>query len=76
VWEAIRAIPSGSTSTYRELAAAIGKPRAVRAVASACAKNPVALVIPCHRVVPSAGGAGRYRWGAKRKRALLARERR
>ncbi len=76
VWEAIRAIPSGSTSTYRELAAAIGKPSAIRAVASACAKNPVALVIPCHRVVPSAGGTGRYRWGAKRKRALLARERR
>ena len=75
VWEAIRAIPEGSTSTYGELAAAIGKPRAVRAVAQACASNSVALVIPCHRVVPSSGGTGGYRWGAKRKAALLRRER-
>ncbi len=75
VWEAIRAIPTGSTATYGDLAAAIGKPRAVRAVAEACPANSVALVIPCHRVVPSAGGTGGYRWGAKRKRALLARER-
>jgi len=75
VWEAIRAIPEGSTSTYGELAAAIGKPKAVRAVAQACASNSVALVIPCHRVVPSSGGTGGYRWGAKRKAALLRRER-
>lgn len=75
VWEAIRAIPEGSTSTYGELAAALGKPRAVRAVAQACAANSVALVIPCHRVVPASGGAGGYRWGAKRKEALLRRER-
>jgi AraC family transcriptional regulator, regulatory protein of adaptative response / methylated-DNA-[protein]-cysteine methyltransferase len=76
VWEAIRAIPEGSTSTYGELAAAIGKPNAVRAVAQACASNSLALLIPCHRVVPKAGGTGGYRWGAKRKRALLALERR
>ncbi len=75
VWEAIRGIPAGSTSTYGELAAAIGKPRAVRAVAQACASNSVALVIPCHRVVPSSGGTGGYRWGAERKAALLRRER-
>jgi AraC family transcriptional regulator of adaptative response/methylated-DNA-[protein]-cysteine methyltransferase len=75
VWEAIREIPEGSTATYGELAAAIGKPRAVRAVARACAANSVALVIPCHRVVPSSGGTGGYRWGAKRKAALLRRER-
>jgi AraC family transcriptional regulator of adaptative response/methylated-DNA-[protein]-cysteine methyltransferase len=74
VWEAIRAIPEGSTSTYGALAAAIGNPRAVRAVAQACASNSVALLIPCHRVVPKAGGTGGYRWGEKRKRALLALE--
>lgn len=70
VWEAIRAIPAGETETYSELAARIGSPRATRAVASACARNPVALVIPCHRVVPKAGGGG-YRWGPERKRKLL-----
>ncbi len=75
VWEAIREIPEASTATYSELAASIGKPEAVRAVAQACAANPVALVIPCHRVVPSSGGSGGYRWGAKRKRALLRLER-
>ena len=75
VWEAIREIPEGSTATYGELAAAIGKPKAVRAVAQACAQNSVALVIPCHRVVPASGGTGGYRWGAQRKAALLRRER-
>jgi AraC family transcriptional regulator of adaptative response/methylated-DNA-[protein]-cysteine methyltransferase len=76
VWEAIRAIPEGSTATYSELAAAIGKPKAVRAVAQACASNSLALLIPCHRVVPKSGGTGGYRWGAKRKRALIALEKR
>ena len=76
VWEALAAIPYGSTRTYAEVAAAIGRPKAARAVARACAANPVALAIPCHRVVPSAGGVGGYRWGASRKQALLASERR
>ena len=64
------------TVTYSEVASSIGKPRAVRAVARACATNPVALAIPCHRVVPAAGGQGGYRWGVNRKKALLASERR
>jgi AraC family transcriptional regulator, regulatory protein of adaptative response / methylated-DNA-[protein]-cysteine methyltransferase len=76
VWEALAAIPYGETRTYTEVAAAIGRPRAVRAVARACATNPVALAVPCHRVVPAAGGEGGYRWGIERKKALLARERR
>jgi AraC family transcriptional regulator of adaptative response/methylated-DNA-[protein]-cysteine methyltransferase len=75
VWQALAAIPYGETRTYAEVAAAIGRPRAVRAVARACATNPVALAVPCHRVVPAAGGEGGYRWGAARKKALLARER-
>lgn len=75
VWTALAAIPSGETRSYAEVAAAIGRRRAARAVARACATNPVALAIPCHRVVPAAGGVGGYRWGAARKRALLARER-
>ena len=74
VWKALQAIPAGETRTYAEVARAVGRPRAVRAVASACASNPVALVVPCHRVVPKAGGVGGYRWGADRKRALLDRE--
>lgn len=74
VWQALAAIPYGATRTYSEIAAAIGKPSAVRAVARACASNRVALAIPCHRVVSAAGGAGGYRWGAARKRALLRRE--
>lgn len=74
VWKALQAIPAGETRSYAQVAAAIGRPRAVRAVARACATNPVALVVPCHRVVPSAGGTGGYRWGADRKAALLARE--
>jgi AraC family transcriptional regulator of adaptative response/methylated-DNA-[protein]-cysteine methyltransferase len=75
VWQALAAIPYGETRTYGEVAQSIGRPRAVRAVARACATNPVALAIPCHRVVPAAGGTGGYRWGASRKRAILARER-
>ncbi len=75
VWNALRAIPYGQTRTYAQVANAIGRPRAVRAVANACARNPVALAVPCHRVVPAAGGAGGYRWGAARKKKLLANER-
>jgi AraC family transcriptional regulator of adaptative response/methylated-DNA-[protein]-cysteine methyltransferase len=75
VWTALSAIPYGETRTYADVARAIGRPRAVRAVARACATNPVALAIPCHRVVPAGGGVGGYRWGARRKTAILARER-
>lgn len=75
VWEALRAIPMGETRTYSELAAAIGHPKAVRAAASACANNPVALIVPCHRVVGSDGAMRGYRWGVDRKRALLDAER-
>ena len=74
VWEALRAIPYGDTRTYSEIAAAVGQPQAARAVAQACATNPAALVIPCHRVVRKGGDLGGYRWGVDRKRALLARE--
>jgi AraC family transcriptional regulator of adaptative response/methylated-DNA-[protein]-cysteine methyltransferase len=75
VWRALQRIPYGETRAYAEVAKSIGKPKAVRAVASACARNPVCLVVPCHRVVPKAGGIGGYRWGAARKEALLKRER-
>ena len=75
VWNALASIPYGETRSYAAVASAIGRPRAVRAVARACATNPVAIAIPCHRVVPSSGGVGGYRWGATRKKALLARER-
>ena len=71
VWQALAAIPYGETRTYAGVAAAIGRPKAVRAVARACATNPVALAIPCHRVVPSSGGEGGYRWGVGRKKSLL-----
>jgi AraC family transcriptional regulator of adaptative response/methylated-DNA-[protein]-cysteine methyltransferase len=74
VWEALRHIPYGEVRTYGEIAAEIGSPKAVRAVGTACGSNPVGLVIPCHRVVPKAGGVGRYGFGADRKKALLARE--
>jgi len=74
VWQALAAIPYGETRTYSAVAASIGRPRASRAVARACATNPVALAIPCHRVVPAAGGQGGYRWGAVRKKALLTQE--
>ena len=71
VWNALRAIPRGETRSYAEVAAAVGQPRASRAVAAACAANRVALVVPCHRVVRAGGALGGYRWGAERKRALL-----
>ncbi len=71
VWNALRRIPRGETRSYSEIAQAIGKPRAVRAVAGACARNPVALVVPCHRVVEKSGKPAGYRWGAKRQAALL-----
>ncbi|HEX4600679.1 MAG TPA: bifunctional DNA-binding transcriptional regulator/O6-methylguanine-DNA methyltransferase Ada [Gemmatimonadales bacterium] len=75
VWEALRKIPYGATRSYADIARAIGRPRATRAVARACATNPAALVIPCHRVVRADGALGGYRWGLERKRALLAAER-
>jgi AraC family transcriptional regulator of adaptative response/methylated-DNA-[protein]-cysteine methyltransferase len=75
VWKKLREIPYGSTRSYSEVARAIGRPSAVRAVARACATNPVALVIPCHRVVRENQSLGGYRWGIERKRALLERER-
>ncbi len=74
VWAALRAIPYGTTHSYSQVARAIGQPTAARAVARACATNPVALVIPCHRVVTAAGGLSGYRWGVARKRALIERE--
>ena len=74
VWEALRAIPAGKTVSYAELAAKVGRPKAVRAVAGACAANRLAVVIPCHRVVRSDGNLSGYRWGMERKRALLERE--
>jgi AraC family transcriptional regulator, regulatory protein of adaptative response / methylated-DNA-[protein]-cysteine methyltransferase len=75
VWEELRAIPYGSTRSYSDVARAIGRPSAVRAVAHACATNPVAVVIPCHRVVGKDGGLHGYRWGLERKQELLALER-
>jgi len=74
VWQALRAIPPGKTATYAEIARAVGQPKAVRAVAQACAANPLAVAIPCHRVVRSDGDLSGYRWGVERKRALLDRE--
>ncbi|GAC1687484.1 MAG: bifunctional DNA-binding transcriptional regulator/O6-methylguanine-DNA methyltransferase Ada [Gemmatimonadaceae bacterium] len=71
VWDALRAIPSGTTRTYSDVARTIGRPRAVRAVAGACAANHLAIVIPCHRVVRSDGALGGYRWGVARKTELL-----
>jgi AraC family transcriptional regulator of adaptative response/methylated-DNA-[protein]-cysteine methyltransferase len=71
VWERLRAIPYGETASYRDVATAIGKPGAVRAVGHACATNPVALVIPCHRVVREDKTLGGYRWGMHRKKKLL-----
>ena len=74
VWQALREIPAGSTASYTEIAHRIGAPRAVRAVAHACATNHLAVAIPCHRVVRIDGGLSGYRWGVERKRALLRRE--
>jgi AraC family transcriptional regulator of adaptative response/methylated-DNA-[protein]-cysteine methyltransferase len=74
VWQALREIPAGATTSYRDLAERLGAPRAVRAVARACASNAIAVAIPCHRVVRTDGRLAGYRWGIERKRALLARE--
>jgi AraC family transcriptional regulator of adaptative response/methylated-DNA-[protein]-cysteine methyltransferase len=75
VWRALQKIPLGKTASYTEIAAALGQPKAVRAVAQACAANKLALIVPCHRVIRSDGELGGYRWGLERKRELLARER-
>lgn len=74
VWQALRAIPAGETRSYQQVADSIGKPKAVRAVASACAANRLAIVVPCHRVVRGDGALSGYRWGVTRKAALLQRE--
>ncbi len=72
VWKLLTDIPSGSVETYSDVARRLGRPTAVRAVATAIGRNPIALLVPCHRIVPSAGGIGGYRWGHARKRAILA----
>ena len=74
VWQELIAIPAGETRSYGEIARQLGQPTAQRAVANACANNPLPLVIPCHRVVRSDGQIGGYRWGVQRKTALLAAE--
>ncbi len=74
VWKALQEIPYGETRSYQEVAETIGNPAAVRAVAGACAKNPVALAVPCHRVVRADGSLSGYRWGVARKKVLLERE--
>jgi AraC family transcriptional regulator of adaptative response/methylated-DNA-[protein]-cysteine methyltransferase len=74
VWAALQAIPAGVTETYSELANRVGNPNAVRAVASACAANKLAVAIPCHRVLRTDGSLSGYRWGVDRKRALIVRE--
>ena len=71
VWQALREIPAGATASYAEIAERIGAPKAVRAVAQACAANALAVAIPCHRVVRTDGALSGYRWGVERKRALL-----
>jgi AraC family transcriptional regulator, regulatory protein of adaptative response / methylated-DNA-[protein]-cysteine methyltransferase len=73
VWKALQAIPCGETRTYRDIAVALGKPNAARAIGQACGRNPVALIVPCHRVVGS-GGLGGFGLGLERKRLLLERE--
>ena len=74
VWEELRKIPYGTTRTYSQVARAIGKPKAIRAVARACATNPVSVVVPCHRVVREDGKLAGYRWGVERKQTLLEQE--
>jgi AraC family transcriptional regulator of adaptative response/methylated-DNA-[protein]-cysteine methyltransferase len=74
VWRALQKVPPGKTATYTEIAAALGQPKAVRAVAAACAANKLALLVPCHRIVRRDGDLAGYRWGVERKRALLAAE--
>jgi AraC family transcriptional regulator of adaptative response/methylated-DNA-[protein]-cysteine methyltransferase len=76
VWNELRAIPAGATRSYGEIAKRIGRPGSARAVGRACASNPVALLIPCHRAVGSDGALTGYRWGTERKQALLKLERR
>ena len=76
VWNELRSIPAGATRSYGEIARRIGRPGSARAVASACASNRIAILIPCHRAVASCGGLSGYRWGVHRKKALLERERR
>jgi O-6-methylguanine DNA methyltransferase len=75
VWRALQKIPLGRTATYSEIARALGQPKAVRAVARACAANDLALLVPCHRVIREDGDLAGYRWGLERKRVLLDRER-
>ena len=75
VWEALRAIPPGTTRTYSEVAKSIGQPSATRAVARACATNPTSIVVPCHRVIRTDGSLGGYRWGLTRKKQLIETER-
>jgi AraC family transcriptional regulator of adaptative response/methylated-DNA-[protein]-cysteine methyltransferase len=75
VWKYLQTIPSGDVQSYGEVAAAIGAPTAARAVAQACARNPAAVLIPCHRVIRGSGELGGYRWGLARKRSLIDRER-
>jgi AraC family transcriptional regulator of adaptative response/methylated-DNA-[protein]-cysteine methyltransferase len=75
VWKYLQSIPYGEVQSYSEVAAAIGSPNGARAVAGACASNPAAVVIPCHRVIRGTGELGGYRWGLERKRALIDRER-
>jgi AraC family transcriptional regulator of adaptative response/methylated-DNA-[protein]-cysteine methyltransferase len=74
VWQALRRIPKGATASYAEIARAVGRPKSVRAVAQACAANPLAVAVPCHRVVRSDRSLSGYRWGVDRKKQLLARE--
>jgi len=75
VWQELQKIPRGCTKTYSQVAKAMGSPRAVRAVARACATNPVSIVVPCHRVIRTDGKLAGYRWGLVRKERLLERER-
>jgi AraC family transcriptional regulator of adaptative response/methylated-DNA-[protein]-cysteine methyltransferase len=74
VWRALRRIPAGATASYTDIARRIDAPKSIRAVAQACGANPIALAIPCHRVVRNDGALSGYRWGVTRKRALLERE--
>lgn len=74
VWRALRAVPVGTTTTYGDLAAQLGRPGSARAVGAACAMNPISIIIPCHRVVARDGNLTGYAWGVERKRALLQRE--
>jgi AraC family transcriptional regulator of adaptative response/methylated-DNA-[protein]-cysteine methyltransferase len=76
VWQALCAIPPGLTRSYREIAVALGQPSAARAVARACATNPIAVIVPCHRVIRADGSISGYRWGVQRKQAILEREKR